>query len=612
MRNGSGFPAYERLRSTNMLKLKRTGTWLVDWSGSPRALQVMAFWLRTHRVLQRQPDEVLLAAPGGSISRLEIVMRGVPYRSLDRALDPERRSEIDRWVLQRSWDLTSDARLFPCSTPVPLGPLSLLPLQDELKRFAEFRLVADTVGPSAIFSLDPALAAALTDAVRECRPALGTGLLRLGRRWGGRATISTPTADAAPSNAIVSRAREFRDTDALLVSWTRPMDEMFAAVANQLECRRSIKGRRLHFGFSCDPRVWCEDFVDAAERRSDGRLAVRWPDIERSLEAGTLEGPEAAIVASYLETAYAGTLDVQVAYLKLVVEVLELIKPKVVAVGNDRTWLGLSWVLCARELGIPTLCVQDGTAGDMPQWRWLSADRIAVTGRHLQELLADEGYAVDRMIVTGQPRYDSLLKKARATDQESPRQNLAANPEAKRSVLFTTQYGQDPRFVRDVVEAILRVPRVHLILRPHPSESMNLHQELANEQQERISLERETSIEDLLCAADVLVARNSTVVLEARIIGLPVVVADFSGRALPEQMVGIGAHIASDPSAVTEQVKAALKVGSRGKPVNDPIYLGPLDAFAGDRVASEIVRLAEEGASIGPSALDLFGPRIHE
>jgi UDP-N-acetylglucosamine 2-epimerase len=294
----------------------------------------------------------------------------------------------------------------------------------------------------------------------------------------------------------------------------------------------------------------------------------------------------------WLENAYLGELATITDQMARARDIIETLRPDLVVVGNDRWWLGQSYVQAAQTAGVPTLWVQDGIPIDSPVYFWMRADRLAASSEWVPEVLARYGIAPDRYQVTGQPRYDKLVAMARTVDRDASRQKLGLVP-GRRYALLATQPLQSPAYAREVLEALLRVPDLFILLRPHPSQPReDLTELMATMPADRVSFHPGDSVFDLLAACDLMVNQFSTVTIEAAILGRPTITANFSGIPDPVPFARFGLSTAArsmaDITTVTQRILDDGGAGFRATEEGMRRLVGPTDEGSARRVAEII------------------------
>jgi hypothetical protein len=195
-------------------------------------------------------------------------------------------------------------------------------------------------------------------------------------------------------------------------------------------------------------------------------------------------------------------------------------------------------LMVARERGIPSLCLID-LFGEPSLFRAQETGygmRVCVISEAARQWLIDKGREEGEVVVTGNPAFDSLgnpelsvraaqlrhdrgwgesrviLWASQREPEHNPITGEAGNPELPQHI------------ERVLLEIVSRHPEWRLVVRPHPNEPAREHL-----QQERVELSGpQDHLHTLLAAVDVVVVMTSTVGLEARLIGKPLVSVDKS------------------------------------------------------------------------------------
>jgi hypothetical protein len=559
-----------------------------------------------------------------------------PGVQLTRPLDylsAEDLAQVDEWTRTASTAATQGPGrdLFPVICGVSLADLNLLDLQVKLRlygRLSRALLGAVRITGAQRVSLFSTWAELVQALQQQLRPHVGgrisawapesNRLVRAGgvllRRSVRRAARPKPLPPLSAVSELAARRGPVRT---VLVSWSAPMTGTLESVEAALSHHALTPSFRLQFSDPSSmpqeihPDTWSwrlgqpgsvfaavdSHVVDWAKRIPKG--SVNAPDLSN-------EGAElvhnSEFVRSSIRRLASAEFVRQARHVATARDLLDRLRPEVLVVGNDRWWVGQAMVRLAKKCGIPTVCVQDGVAtDDMPEWQWLAADRIALIGSNLGEILERRGVARNRWEVTGQPRYDALVQRRGDGVRVQVRMSIGLQPDL-RYVLFATQGHQDPAFVQQVVDALLAVPDIHVLLRPHPSESHSFHRKLVERRSGApLSLYAHESIDDLVTAADLVVIQSSTVALDAAAIGRPIISVSFDGQERP--YLAWLRHTARSPKELTRVVTDIARRGFQDPPAADgwgehmlQSYLGPVDGKASDRVArfiSEASKSAE-------------------
>lgn len=223
----------------------------------------------------------------------------------------------------------------------------------------------------------------------------------------------------------------------------------------------------------------------------------------------------------------------------------------------------------SQEREIPSLCITDF-------FQCRSLERLALPGYGTRVCVISEstkkwfvarGRSRDEIVVTGNPAFDSLvspvIRKAaqglrRKKGWEGERVVLWASQVEPSRNPFTGRRG-DPTLPRRIEEelrgVISRRRHWRLIVRPHPNENRSKFQT-----SERVEISPSSDpLHVLLHAVDAVVIMTSTVGLEARLIGKPVVSVDASvfSQDTPFSKVGLSRGV-SDLDKLERALESAL------------------------------------------------------
>jgi UDP-N-acetylglucosamine 2-epimerase len=270
----------------------------------------------------------------------------------------------------------------------------------------------------------------------------------------------------------------------------------------------------------------------------------RSPEVGRALcHRGVPLGPEA--MASFRDTFLRQFPWTMRSYLE-VDAVLVREKPDVLVLYAESSGLGRAAVAAARARGIRTVAVQHGIM--YPQYYShehapdeLEGDpvpipsRTAVFGELARKLLIERGsYPEDRIVVTGSPKFDALVKGASGYDPAFTRRALGV-PEGARFLVLATRWSAVSPVFEELVRAVESLPGVLLLVKPHQAESPTPYREVAL----RLSAERtrivpaEKDLLELLFASDGLITVDSFASSEALVLGRPVLVLNLPGNLGP-------------------------------------------------------------------------------
>ncbi len=195
-------------------------------------------------------------------------------------------------------------------------------------------------------------------------------------------------------------------------------------------------------------------------------------------------------------------------------------------------------IMAAGELGVPSVCVVDLFATVEKEWIGVSgfAKRICVLNQVVKEMFIGCGRNDAEVVVTGNPSFDVLLTDSAYNSGQEMRAGRGWN-DGKVNILFASQPEPEKHpfndrtgnvLLPDEIENALRAfvtenDGYRLIIRYHPSQTKVF------KPQENVELStREEAISTVLHAVDLVITITSTVAVEAKIIGKPVITIDRS------------------------------------------------------------------------------------
>jgi len=205
------------------------------------------------------------------------------------------------------------------------------------------------------------------------------------------------------------------------------------------------------------------------------------------------------------------------------------------------------FIAAASKIGLPSLALLDfwlnygarfsNHAGELVYM----PDKIAVMDALAREEMIHEGFEPSRLVITGQPTFDDLADwRQQFTPQirDGIRAAIGIQPD-ELFVLFPSQpqsslYGDDKingnhigfdewDVLRALIEALEDIQRqsntrLHLVVRPHPRESIELFQDFRSDQI-AFTVTTEGGARNQVMAADLVVGMNTELLVEACYLG---------------------------------------------------------------------------------------------
>ncbi len=302
------------------------------------------------------------------------------------------------------------------------------------------------------------------------------------------------------------------------------------------------------------------------------------------------------------------------------VDILKLEHANIVITGNDSPPIEKSFILAANHLNIPTLLIQDGLLLDAAftghgqlrilrhlkepfKWARMYAfffitlvsissepfrallalgndlvrrsvythnygasgcSKIAVTGEYVKNVLIKQGVPNNRLVLTGQPRFDRLVNETFDTNLF---RLILKIPKDKKIVTLCTQpfveykmWTPETRkqFLSFVYKSIKELPNYQFVIKLHPIDIFEDYKKVLSDidANHKILLYKEIDLYRLISISDIVMTVNSTVALEAMIINKPVIIIDFYNQSSDMPYVTSGAvSVVCSPKSLTDQIK---------------------------------------------------------
>lgn len=239
--------------------------------------------------------------------------------------------------------------------------------------------------------------------------------------------------------------------------------------------------------------------------------------------------------------------------------VIAVENPDAILMTYETGYYGKAAILEGKLRKIPTVGLQHGAIhpyhpdyiyGDMEK-DCPFPDKICVYGSYVKKVLTENSaYPPDRIVITGQPRYDVLAEARKFFDKEKICKRLNLDYNKKIIVIatggFQAKYGlpdYDEHLLDAVFEATRVFPDVQLIIKLHPMEDGELQRKMVSERRLKNVLITKGELYELLWICDMLITFASTVAIEAIILNKPVVTVNLFGVPDPLPLAEIGAAV---------------------------------------------------------------------
>jgi len=277
-------------------------------------------------------------------------------------------------------------------------------------------------------------------------------------------------------------------------------------------------------------------------------------------------------------------------------EVIEIEEPDIIIEMGDRNWYVKTVIAVGRLMKTPTLIIQHGMVADHPNYGPIYADKMAVWGKAMKDVLIKRGVRPDQLVVTGHPRYDIFYKKDFKKERIYHELKIDGD---KRIIVLTTQpvsSKENEALLYGVINAMKNFPDKQLVIKLHPSEDPMWYQELIKEMgADDVIITKNVDLHELLNACDIMITLYSTTAVEAMILDKPVITINLMNKPdiLPyaERGAAIGVYKSEDIAPTINRILYDEKTkqqlaDNRKKFIYDWTYLS--DGNASRRVADLI------------------------
>ena len=214
---------------------------------------------------------------------------------------------------------------------------------------------------------------------------------------------------------------------------------------------------------------------------------------------------------------------------------LDTLEPRVAVTYAEAGGWGRALILEARRRGIPTAGLQHGFI----YRHWLNylhePDEMADAGtgfpRPTRTLLFDD-YAANHLrsagrfpesslLVTGSPRLDALVQSARHLAPDALDDVRRRTGASGHILLVTTKEREARAWLPALLDAAATLPDVTVLIKPHPAEHAQVYAAVTRDRGAVRVVEAAEPLAPLLAVARAVVTVNSTVALDAGVLGVP-------------------------------------------------------------------------------------------
>lgn len=319
--------------------------------------------------------------------------------------------------------------------------------------------------------------------------------------------------------------------------------------------------------------VWKEEYL-AYKHFNEVWKSVKYDDISEMCSKYNLP---VKLVMDELDFYFHVLFPLEAKYLALIKRMIKYDCPDLFLVINEYGWRERPIIVAAELYQVPTLAIQHGVIhpfhrgyiydegeisvdGQINSVNCPIPDMTALYGEYHRDLLTKESsYPRERVVVTGQPRYDNLPILMMDSSIEAIKSKYSLCDDGVKNILWTTQchgltINENIDNFNAVFSAIMGLNNVNLIIKQHPREGdeyTDLIKEYLKNYSIRVTLcPKDSNSLELLCVCDLIITKSSTTGLEGVAFDKPLIVLNLSEDPDPvdyvDQGVAIGVYDASD------------------------------------------------------------------
>jgi hypothetical protein len=318
-----------------------------------------------------------------------------------------------------------------------------------------------------------------------------------------------------------------------------------------------------------------------------GIALLQWPWSARAMdEAGAaLDARRPRVVFTYAEAGGWGRAIV-----------LESRRRGIPSVGLQHGFIYRHWLNYLHEPDEMTTDVEQGDDRGFP-----SPTLTLLFDEYAARHLTDNGrFRPESLAVTGSPRLDALASEvARLAPGAIEQARAGAGAGARTLVLVATKHREARHLLETLLDAAATLPDLHVAIKAHPAETPEVYADLTTGRAHVTVLPASTPLAPLLRASRAVVTVNSTVALDAAVLGIPALVIGLPNNLSPFVEAGIMAGVAG--TDLTETARALDQILyheefrhelTRAQQAFLTRFNIATDGLAAERAAEAIVKLA--------------------
>jgi len=242
----------------------------------------------------------------------------------------------------------------------------------------------------------------------------------------------------------------------------------------------------------------------------------------------------------------------------------ERFAPDAAVVFPEQCFCGWAAIEAARARDVPTMMFYQSLIQPHPYYGVNYTDRIAAYGTQAVDALTASGVPRDKLILTGNPKFDKIPQRSAEQDARTVHEELDVPPGRPFALIATHLLERgSAEWVTEAMAAFIDEPMIRwtLVIKPHPDDDPAAYQRLAVRAgfDNAVILEPRAPLYPLLHTAGAVLTGYSTVGLEAALFDKPVIAVNFSGRPHPVRYDEEGIALpAQSPAALRDALRKVI------------------------------------------------------
>ncbi|MHA1891129.1 MAG: UDP-N-acetylglucosamine 2-epimerase, partial [Promethearchaeota archaeon] len=213
------------------------------------------------------------------------------------------------------------------------------------------------------------------------------------------------------------------------------------------------------------------------------------------------------------------------------------LSPKVCVIFNEILPMGKLITKICDERKIPSVLVPHSPVALFVGFDKIDTTYVCVNGDNDAKVYKRLGTEEEKIIFTGRPKFDMIFNKYFKNMEQIKKEiykKFKFNP-SKKLLVYASNESQSgilkERIIDSIIDVYLSRNDVELLFKLHPGEKPDSHLSVLKRRKIQIPVIKNINIYEVICAADVIIGRHTTVQVESVIFNKPVINIDYTDKA---------------------------------------------------------------------------------